>query len=193
MMQRFGFLIVSVCLLVLAAGEPAAAGCLKCRVKGYVAAINAHDVDRALSYFADELRFVTPDTEATLDRRDLRGMLDWDAATGSAVSYEQLAWEGEIVTALFTERNDFYKLLGIPERRYQATFVFEGESIASLRLEPASDNGPSLAEALAPVLSWASTEHGDVLREIYPDGNLVLSENSAREWLQLLRAWREGA
>ena len=193
MMQRLAFLIVCVCLLTLAVGGPVTAGCLKCQVKGYVEALNAHDVDKALSYLADELRFVTEDMEETLDRTTVRGMLGWDVATQSTVSYEELESEGDTVTALFTERNDFFALLGIPERRYQATFRFEGENIASLHIEPAGDDAPSLDEALEPVLTWASTRHGDVLAQIYPNGSLVFSEDSARKWLELLRAWRAGA
>jgi hypothetical protein len=195
MNQRYVALLVCVCLsvLVLAAGEPATAGCLKCRVKGYVAALNAHDVEKALSYLSDELALVSRGTETSLDKTALREMLGWDVAVQSAVSYESLDWEGETVTALFTERNDFYELLGISERRYRVTFGFEGDNIASLRVEPVADDAPSLAEALRPVVEWASTGHGELLAEIYADGDLVLSEGSARKWMELLRAWRAGA
>ncbi len=106
-----------------------------------------------------------------------------------SAAFEQ--WEGDIVTGMFIERNDFYTLLGITERHYRLTFRFENDRIREIRLTPASDSGTRMSEALEPFLDWAGTRHAGVLDEIYPDGHLVFDGQSAEKWLTLLREWRD--
>ena len=173
----------------MAVATPATADCLKCAVKGYVEALNGHDTELALSFVAEELRFVAPDVDMTLDRPAVRKMLEWDAATNSTVSYEDLQWDGDFVTGEFIERNDFYALLGITERHYRLTFRFEDRSIREIRLNPTKDSSPKTSEALEPFLAWAAPRHPAVLDEIYPDGHFVFDGQTAEKWLTLLREW----
>ena len=173
----------------MAVATPAAADCLKCAVKGYVEALNGHDTELALSFVAEELRFVAPDVDITLDRPAVRKMLEWDAATDSMVSYEDLQWDGNVVTGEFTERNEFYALLGISERYYRLTFRFEDRLIREIRLNPTKASSPRTSEALEPFLAWAVPRHQAVLDEIYPDGRFVFDGQAAEKWLALLREW----
>ena len=178
-------------VLATAFATPAAADCLKCAVKGYVEALNGHDTEQALSFLAEELRFVAPDVDMTLDRPAVRKMLEWDAATDSTVSYEELHGEGDLVTGEFIERNDFYELLGIAERRYRLTFRFEHDRIREIRLTPTQDSGLQMSEALEPFLAWAAPQHAAALDEIYPDGHFVFDGQTAEKWLTLLRRWHD--
>ena len=143
-----------------------------------------------LALFNDEVRFVSPDSDMTLDRDGLRKMLGWDAATGTVMSHEALKWEDDIVRGRFTERNEFYELLGIEERHYDLTFSFENKRIREIRLVPVADAGPTLDEAMRPFLDWAATRHASALGQIYPDRRFVFDEISADKWLTLLRQWR---
>lgn len=188
---------LTVSLLCVAAlamvAMPAAADCLKCRIKSYVRALNEHDVDKAASFFGAEVVFRTPRSTSTLEADAIRAMLGWDAATGASVATADLEWDGgDTVTCTVTERNEFYRLLGIAEQSYGATFHFEGDLIREMTLEPVSADAPSLEQAMQPFLDWASANHGLVLKEIYPDGSMAVSADSARTWLELLREWRAG-
>jgi hypothetical protein len=186
MMKRLIVLLLTAFFVTTAS----AADCLKCAVKTYVRALNAYDTDKALTFLADELRFVGPDGETTLDKAAVRRMLGWDAATHSAISHTDLEWEGDTIRGTFTERNDFYELLGIRQRSYAIEFRFEGDLIREMRLTPGS--WPTVDEALEPFLAWANQRHPETLNRIYPDGNLVLDADSAETWLTLLRRWRTG-
>ncbi len=177
-------------VLATAFATPAAADCLKCAVKGYVEALNGHDTEQALSFLAQELRFVAPDMDTTLDKPAVRKMLEWDAATDSTLSYEDLQWDGNVVTGEFIERNDFYELLGITERHYRLTFRFEDQRIREIRLNP-TGSSPKTSEALEPFLAWAAPRHPAVLDEIYPDGHFVFDGQTAKKWLTLLRKWHD--
>ena len=185
-MRRFTILLIALAIVM---GTPAAAGCLKCAVKVYVKALNDHDTEKALSYVAEGLRFVAPDTDMTLDRAALQRMLGWDAATNSQIRYDELQWDGKVVNGRFTERNDFYELLGITERSYNLTFHFEDELIREIHLT--NDAGPKMSVVLEPFLRWAGARHAGVLEAIYPEGQFVFDEQSAEQWLTLLRKWGE--
>ncbi len=187
-MRRFTVLPL---VIAIAFATPASADCLKCTIKGYVEALNSHDTEQALSFLAEELRFVAPDADMTLDKSAVRKMLDWDAATNSTVGYKELQREGDVVSGEFIERNDFYELLGIAERHYRLTFRFENDRIREIRLTPTKDSGPKTSEALEPFLAWAGPRHAGVLDEIYPDGHFVFDGQSAERWLTLLREWHD--
>ena len=117
-------------------------------------------------------------------------MFAWDAATDSAVRYADLEWEGDTVRGVFIETNEFYRLRGSDERSYRITFRFDGKLIGEMRLEPADETSPSLDEALAPFLKWASARHADVLAEIHPRGRALYNGETAVQWLRLLEEWR---
>jgi hypothetical protein len=182
------------CLLLASAVAlpPANAGCLKCKVKGYVDAVNANDSEKALSFFAESVRFVSPRSDITLDKQAIAEMLGWDIATQAALAHGNLEGEGDTVRGHFTERSELYELLGIDERSYELTVRFDGGQIREIRSRPLPTEGPTLDEALQPFLTWAEQRHADVLDEIYPQGRFVYSEAAARRWLSLLRQWKAG-
>jgi hypothetical protein len=161
MLHRIVALGVCLTLTVAAAvSVTAGAGCKKCQVKGYVKAVNSHDLDRALGYFADEVKFSDADSELVLDRRALRGMIAWNVATNGSLSYSDLTWEGDVVEAVITEQNDFYQLLGIEALSYRAIFRFAGDQIRAVHFEPAAAADGSAVDALKPFLDWAAIRGG---------------------------------
>ena len=188
-MKRFALLSFALAMM-LVLSAPASADCLECAVKTYVNAVNARDVDKAVSLFADQVKLAGPDWEQTLDKRGVREMLGWDAVTHASVAYEDLEWEGDVVRGLFTERNDFYALLGLAEHRFRLVFRFENELIREIRLAPDAASGSTVSEALEPFLAWASSRHAESLEAIYPGGKFVYDADSAETWLALLREWR---
>jgi len=190
-MKRFALpSFVLAMMLVLSA--PVSAGCLKCTVKTYVNAVNAGDMDKAVSLFAETVELTGPDRKTTLDRGGVRELLGWDAVTHASVEYRDLEWEGDVVRGLFTERNDFYTLLGLAERRFRLVFRFENDLIREIRLAPDEAWGSRMSEALEPFLDWASSRHPETLEAIYPGGQFVYDSDSAEKWLALLREWRAG-
>jgi hypothetical protein len=190
-MKRFALLSLALAMM-LVLSAPASAGCLECAVKTYVRAVNAGDVDKAVSLFAETVELIGPDRKTTLDRNGVRAMLGWDAATHASVEYRDLEWEGDVVRGRFTERNDFYTLLGLAEHRFHLVFRFENDLIREIRLAPEEASGSTVSEALEPFLDWASSRHPETLAAIYPGGQFVYDSDSAEKWLALLREWRAG-
>ena len=174
----------------LVAGEQAERTCLKCRVKGYVGAMRAGDVDRSLTYLAPDFLLRDVAGEQRIDRAAMNGVLQWGAALNAKMAFSELQWEDDTVRGEFTETNDLYELLGVEPQRYVMEFHFSGDLIRRQVYDVRQSDGPSMGQALEPFLQWAADGHATELDAIYPDGRFVYSASAANRWVELLQAWR---
>jgi len=185
-----GVALIAGVVLPLLAGEQAEPTCLKCKIKGLVGAMRAGDVDRSLSYLAEDFELRDAAGRQRIDRRAMRDVLQWDAALGGKMTFSALEWEGETVRGEFTETNELYELLGMEPRRYRIEFHFSGDLISEQIYEVLDSDGLSMTQALEPFLDWAREGHTADLDAIYPDGRFAHSASAAKRWVELLRAWR---
>jgi hypothetical protein len=185
-----GVALIVGAVLPLVAGAQAERTCLKCKIKGLVGAMRAGDVDRSLSYLAEDFELHDAAGGQRVDRNAMRGVLQWDAALNGKIAYTALEWEGDRVSGEFTETNDLYGLLAMEPRRYRIEFRFSGDLIREQVYEVLNSDGPSMGQALEPFLEWAGEGHATDLDAIYPDGRFVYSASAANRWIELLQAWR---
>jgi hypothetical protein len=174
----------------LVAGEDAERTCLKCRVKVIAKTHASGDLDKLLSYLADDYTRVDVATGETLGREAVEAMLEWEIALHGRFTYDDLSWEGATVTGLFEETNDLYDLLRIEPQRYRMVFTFEGDLLREQRVETLESNGPGLDEAMAPFLDWASGRRADALARVYRDGRFIYGGPEAEGCMELLTDWR---
>jgi YD repeat-containing protein len=107
-------------------------------------------------------------------------------------AYSDIQIKENTISTVLTEQNDFYKVLGVSERRYQLTFVYDGQGlIKETTLEKSLSSLESFDAALKPALEWARKERPGELAEIYPNDNFVYNTQMAKRWLRLLYDWRK--
>jgi hypothetical protein len=125
-------------------------------------------------------------------KKDIARLLEWDFATNAQSIPSDVQIKGNTISAVLTEQSDFYKYIGIPERRYKFTYIYnEAGLIKEAILEQALSDTASFDAALKPALDWARKERPQELSEIYPDGRFVYNTQMAKRWLALLQAWRK--
>jgi hypothetical protein len=180
-------LVVGLCFSWFAAS--AGETCLECRVKGYVKAHMDADLEKALSYLADDFVLQRKDSNLTLDKEAFARVLEWEFATGTRMMYEDLVWEGQTVKAVFREANDFYPLIGVKVRKYEMTFHFEGDRIRELIVKSVKCGCPTLEKKMSAFLEWARANRAAELSRVYADGRFNYGTDSARAWMALLREW----
>ena len=173
----------------LVAGDQAEPTCLKCRVKGLVGAMRAGDVERSMSYLAEDFELRDTAGNQRIDRDAMREVLQWDAALNAKLAFSGLEWEGDTVRGDFSETNDLVDLLGLEARRFKIEYQFNGDLIRRQVYDVLPTDGPSMEQALEPFLEWAKASHADELQAIYPDGRWVYGAAAARGWVELLQAW----
>jgi hypothetical protein len=162
------------------------------RFEAYRHAYNQHDSKAVLSFLAPDYEFKVANSTYKVAKKDISGLLEWDFATNAHTAYSDVEVKGNTISATLTEQNDFYKSIGISERKYRFTFIYdEAGLIKESILEQALSKTPSFDAALNPALDWARKERPQELSEIYPDGKFIYNRQMAKRWLALLRDWRE--
>ena len=167
---------------------------LKERFEAYRRAYNQHDSKAVLSLLAPDYEFKVANSTYKVAKKDISGLLEWDFAMNAQSAYSDVEVKGNTISASLTEQKDFYKSIGISERKYRFTFIYsEAGLIKQAILEKALSDTASFDEALKPALDWARKERPQELSEIYPDGKFIYNKQMAKRWLTLLRDWREAA
>ncbi len=167
---------------------------LKERLEAYRRAYNQHDSKAILSFLAPDYEFKVANSTYKVAKKDISGLLEWDFATNALSAYSDVEVKGNTISATLTEQNDFYKSIGISERKYRFTYIYGEEGlIKQAILEKALSDAASFDEALKPALDWARKERPQELSEIYPDGKFIYNTQMAKRWLTLLQDWREAA
>jgi hypothetical protein len=146
--------------------------------------------DEAVSFFAPDYRLWFGKRSGDgIDRAHVAKMLEWDYALNARHRIDTITAHGAEVTAQVHEDNDFSRLIGFPGWDASSTFVVdeEGRIVSQLYVPTgATDWRPYLDRPL----EWIREHYPDALPRIFPDGKLVQTAESAREWVALLREWR---
>jgi hypothetical protein len=107
-------------------------------------------------------------------------------------AYSDIQIKGNTISTVLTEQNDFYKAIGVSERAYQFTFVYNDQGlIKEAILEKSLSSFETFDAALKPALEWARKERPGELAEIYPNNNFVYNTQVAKRWLGLLSDWHK--
>ena len=159
-------------------------------VELYRAALNNHDIETAMSFLAEEYKLRFVGTEFVMSKADLPPILGWDSGVNGHVDWDVAKGEAEALTFEGRERNDFFMLLGIAHLRFRSTFRLDGNSKIIEQLYETYSDQPSWEEAIKPAIEWASRHRPAKLAEVYPEGQMIYTEEAARRWVELLREWR---
>jgi hypothetical protein len=125
-----------------------------------------------------------------INRASALDMLQWDYALHPRHRVLATSVRGNEVTITLHEDNDFSQLLGFPGWNATSTFVVDsGGRIASQVYVPKAGQ-PDWRPYLDAPLAWIREHRPEVLPRIFPDGKLARSAEAAREWVEVLRAWR---
>ncbi len=160
------------------------------QIEAYLAAINIHDVERATSYLANDFRITFVNYGVSLDKEQAREALAWDAGANGHVRFEPSDVEEHAITGLLTEENDFLKLVGIPVLKARTTYRFDGHGLIKEQIYELLPHQASSQDAMQPAVAWAAKHQPKELAEIYPEGQMIYSEEMARRWVALLKEWR---
>jgi hypothetical protein len=201
LMKNPGFTLIAVvkylcatCVLLMVGASSAFGADLKARFEAYRRAMNSHDLQAVLSCLAADYEFKVANSNYKVAKKDVVGQLEWDFATNARSAYSDIQIQGNTISTVLTERNDFYKAIGVSERKFQFTFVYNDQGlIKEAILEKSLSSAEAFDAALKPALEWARKERPGELAEIYPNNNFVYTTQMAKRWLRLLSDWRKAA
>lgn len=162
------------------------------RIRQYVTAYNSHDVEKIMSFYTHDIRFENVGVWVKTGKQEVRKITEWDVATHIVMRVANVSVQGDTVTFLLFETNDWLQLAGIGEVLYEPTgIVFRDGQIAFVQ---AKLNEKSLNRWMPiwnSILAWAKENRSDRLAEVMPEGTFVFGTDYAHKWLELLEEWRK--
>lgn len=159
-------------------------------VKAYQEAHNSGDVEKELSFFAEDVKYGVVGQWSIEGKEKLRKLVEADAALNSHIVVTGLKVDGDIVTCKIKEQNDWLKLAKIGVLYYESSeFIFEEGLIKEVRLRFTEKSFKALQEFQATFGRWASKKRSQELAELGAPGMLV--KENVGLLLRLLREWRE--
>jgi hypothetical protein len=160
----------------------------------YVAAVNAHDVSKALGYYAPDVEFVIPGQDPIRGTDANRSLLEWDSVMNSRIRMVPSGWAGDTLTmAAGSERNAWFRGIGLDSIRYAAgtRVVYRGDRIKGIypaNLEPGS--AAAFQARAQAFFAWAQANAPEVA-QLAPGGLFKYDGASAEAWLEVLRRYEE--
>lgn len=157
-------------------------------VREHIQAVNTDDVEKNLTFFADDVVFEM-DSYAKISGKDpLRGLMQSDVINKARLTINDIKAEGDTVIVKLTEKNEVYRLLGIEDPPFAAIFQFRGRLIEKVKLESPSESAKLWDEKYRPFAEWASREHPEEFKRTETGG---YSAENCRLYLSLLKEWRD--
>lgn len=156
----------------------------------YFQALNDHDTETILACLSEDFQLRFSDYDFTIDKKGMVDVLGWDKGANGRVAYKDLVVEGDSVSGLFTEENDFFKLIGIQSLRATISYSFDKAGLIKEQNYTPLPGQPSFQEKMQIAVEWARIHRPEELKEIYPQGQIRFNEKMARRWVALLREWK---
>ena len=141
--------------------------------------------DRYRSYFMEK-------SETGKDKNAaLLSFQNWDAPLHPQITILNYTINNNTWTIKFNEQNDFSKLIEFPGWNATEIVTFNSQKLIDQTIYIPDSTNPSYKKWLQPAIEWLKANKPDSLQQVYQNGRLVQNEATAREWIILLKGWRE--
>ncbi len=164
-------------------------------VREHIKAVNNDDVEKNLTFFADDIVFeiAVPEQYRQFSGKftgkdQLRNLMEWDVINNARLTIIDMKVEGNTVIVKLTEKNEGWRLLGIEEPPFTATYKFRGRQLEKVKLEFTPENAELLDEKFKPFAEWANKEYAQEFSKMAAAG---YSAEGARLYLSLAKEWRD--
>jgi hypothetical protein len=159
------------------------------RVHAMKDAHNRGDVEKELSFFADDVRCEFGDSFVINGKAELRKAVEQNALLRSRMTFTDCKESGNTVTCKVTEQNDTLKAAGIGPVYYEfSEQTYENGLIKRLRARPTQESIRMMGEFRDVFGQWASDAYPQEWARLRGEG--VTKEN-VNKWLTLVHTWRK--
>jgi|GEM_PF-2691817 len=119
---------------------------------------------------------------------------EWDKEMKAESNYDSLWFDisEHAVKGYFFENNEFYQLIGKPPTKTLRTYWFnQNNKIHEILIYWIPEENTTTGEKLKPIVEWAMKYDSTEIQYLYPNNQLIPSEENARRWKDLLKKYHE--
>jgi len=160
------------------------------RVKAFQEAANSHNVEKLVSFYADDVRFELVGTPMVIvGKENLRKPIEEQFILNAHLTFTDIKVNGNTVTYKVKEQNDWLKAAGINAVYYEYDeLTFEDGLIKEEKAKPTQESMRIMVEFQTSFEKWVSEKRPEEWAKLKVEG--ITKENVAT-WLALARQWRE--
>jgi len=179
--------IISILLIIPFACSPDSTD----SVKRYIEIYNSHKVEEIVSLFADDAVFEAVGQYTLSGKNQIRDHTEYYSVLNIHMSISDIKTKGDTVSCNLSITNDWLKTAEIGEVYYKAIFTFEDGLIKHISAEATPETEQAFMKVLPPFMDWAKENNADLLKEMMPEGKFIYNAENARQFLALLKSWKE--
>lgn len=155
--------------------------------------MNAHTTETKGKYMAENYRsfFMEKKGEGENKEEALQSFLNWDAPLHPDVHILNYTANGNTWKVEFNEQNDLSKLIGFPGWKGTEMIRFNSEKMIDEMIYIPDDTNPNYKKWLQPAVDWLQKNRPGELNEVYKNGKLIQTSETAKKWVSLLQLWRK--
>jgi hypothetical protein len=160
------------------------------RVEAFQKAANSGDVEKLLSFYADDVRFEIAGTPMVIEGKgELRKAIEEQFILNSHLTFTDTKVDGNTATYKVRERNDWLKAGGIDALDYEYDqIIFKDGLIKKEIAKPTQKSMEVMGEFRKTFETWATEKHGQEWAKLKSEG---ITRENVSKWLAIIRQWRE--
>lgn len=160
------------------------------RVKLLEEAHNNHNIEKSITFYSDDVRFVLVGGWVAEGKDNLKERFEWDFAINGSLKFKDYKTNKDTVICKVEERNDFFTLLNIDAVYYEySKFIFENELIKEVQAKLTPESFETIENSFSSFINWVSSERSQELDDLKSNGNFSFTKEKADKWLKLLRTY----
>jgi hypothetical protein len=154
---------------------------------------NASTTEKKTKYMAEDYHsyFAEKKGEGKDKASSLQSFLKWDAPLHPDIKILHYTIDKNKWTIELNEQNDFTKPIGFPGWKAKEIITLNKKGFIKEAIYIPDSANPPYKTWLQPVVAWLEKNMPDSLHHVYQNGKLVQTEATAKEWVRLLKLWRE--
>lgn len=153
---------------------------------------NKHEIDKVLSLYKDDAKFILVGAWVAEGKDKLRERFNWDFSINGSLKFIDYQTIKDTVTCKIEERNDFFRLLDIDVVKYDyAKFIFEDRLIKEVKAKLNQDSKDMIDNAFSSFILWASSERPEELETLKSNGNFIFTKENSKNWLDILKTYND--
>ena len=173
---------VLVCLVVLGCAQDNREEVLK----SYMAAHNAHEIEKVLSYVDEDVVFDLKGVWVKEGKAAMKSLEKWDSTLNSNLRLESVSLKADTLFCKVVENNDWFKAVGITDLVHDpVAFIIEDDQIKNIVAFPSQETGKKIEAAVGSIYQWSAQVKDSTIHELIIDGQFIYTSDAANKWLEL--------
>jgi hypothetical protein len=159
------------------------------RVHAMKDAHNRGDIEKELSFFADDVRCEFGGSFVINGKEELRKAVEQNALFRSRMTFTDCKESGNTVTCKVREENDMLKAAGLGPVYYEfSKQTYENGLIKGLRARPTQESIQMMRDFREAFGQWASDKYPQEWARLSGEG---VTQENVKKWLALVSTWRK--